>query len=533
MKIKTLLQQIPKEPGVYLFKNKENKIIYVGKAKNLKKRVSSYFNKKPSSQSIKTQVLVKNITDIDYIVVDNELEALLLENKLIKKHSPQYNIMLKDSKTYSYIALSADQFPRIYSTRIKHKGAQLFGPYVGGLERVQVRRLAARIFGIRTCRNLPKRACLRYHMGICSAPCINKISKEDYAKQVKHAAKFLKGDNKEVLKLLEKEMNNASEKQLYEQAIAARDNIAAIKYLEEKQKVDTIKDYDQDVIAILHNKNKAIIQLFSISRGVISGKKHYYFDYKENLLEEFLSSYYTDKYVPHEIIVNQEFAKNKKEHEEIKEFTTKALSALSKRKVKIIKPQKGEKKALLQLAEKNAKLNFEGGVLKEIQKQLNLPNMPHIIECFDISNLGDQFIVGGMTQWVGGRANPAGNRRFQINTVKEQDDFAAMAEMVQRRYAGLLRRGQMLPDLIIIDGGKGQLSSAHKELKKLNVNIPIIGLAKQEEEIFMPGKKESYNFNNNSPMMLLIRKIRDSVHKYVLAYNRKKRSMALRDEMKD
>ena len=521
MDISSQVSQVPHEPGVYLFKDKANRVIYVGKAKDLSKRVRSYFRSK--NHSVKTEVLVRNIDAVDFIVVDNEVEALLLENQLIKQHNPQYNIMLKDGKTYSYIALGPGKFPRIYSTRRKTKGVKLFGPYTGGTSRVHVRRLAARVFGLRTCHSLPKRECLRYHMGICSGPCIGKISSEDYAKQVKMAENFLKGDNKTVIKLLEDEMEEASVKKNYEIALAARDNIFAIKNLEERQKVDTIKDYDQDIVALLHDGRKAIVELFSVSRGVMSGKKRYYFEYKEGLLDEFVSTYYAGEYIPHEIIISEELLEA--------EMITKALSEMGKRKVKFIVPQKGEKKGLLELALKNAHVNFSGGVLKELQEKLELDVMPHVIECFDISNLGDQFIVGGMTQWVGGRPNKKAYRKFEIRSVSSQDDFAAMAEMIGRRYSGLLRKGKMLPDLIIIDGGPGQLGVAKKELEKLNLDIAIIGLAKQDEEIYFPGKLLPYNFNSNGKMMLLVRQIRDSVHKYVLAYNKKKRSMALRDEV--
>jgi len=513
------LSTVPQNPGVYLFKDSTSAIIYIGKAKNLHKRVSSYFNS--SLKHIKTQLLVKHIADMDYIVVDSEVEALLLENKLIKQHKPKYNIDLKDGKTFAYIGLSGETYPRIFSTRSVSGTVQLFGPYTDGIARRELLDLTVRLFKLRVCRTMPKKACLNYHIGLCTAPCVGAVGVEEYGVQVKKAVSFLKGNTKNVVDDLNKEMQEASRMQKYELAQDKKNAIDAISYLEEKQKVDLLKRFDQDVVVLKHDGVRAVIVLFSISKGVISGKKEFRFDYEEGLLAHFVSLYYSSNYVPSEIIVNEDLGD---ELEGMVEY----LQRLSGRKVVIVLPLRGEKYDLVQLAEKNAVLALENAVLKTMQEKLKLPEIPYVIECFDISNLGDQFIVGGMTQWVNGQPHKSGYRKFELRTVSRQDDFAAMREVIMRRYTRLREEGKKMPNLIIIDGGLGQLGMAVEALQEVGVVIPIIGLAKQDEEIYIPENVGGLRFEQNSPMMLLIRAIRDSVHRYVLSYNRKKREMNFR-----
>jgi excinuclease ABC subunit C len=518
------IASIPKEPGVYLFKDEREDIIYVGKAKDLKKRVSSYF--KGKNHSIKTQFLVKNIKDVDYIVVDNEIEAFLLENKLIKKHKPKYNIQLKDAKTYAYIAVNNSEYPRIYSTRRLGKDAILFGPYTDGNARKELLALTVALFKIRVCRTMPKKACLNYHIGLCTAPCEKKVTKEEYKEQVDQALSFLKGNKKNILKELKKEMKVTSKNRKYEIALEKKRQIHAIESLGEKQHVDIIKTFDQDVVALKEDKDSAVIVVFSISKGVISGKKEFSFDRDHELFEEFITRYYSTQYIPHEIIVNFPFW-GKEEKRPLEDYLTKLKGV----KVKIVYPQRGDKVALYELAEKNALLWLDNSVLKEIKNKLNLPTIPRTIECFDISNLGDEHIVGAMTQWINGKPNQSGYRKYKIQNTIKQDDFTSMKEVVYRRYRKLRDEERAYPDLIIIDGGKGQLNSALYSLKSLGIKIPIIGLAKKKEEIFLPEEKESRNFDSNSQMMLLIRNIRDSVHKYVITYNRKRRFMKLKKSL--
>lgn len=518
------LSSVPQNPGVYLFKDSESLILYIGKAKNLHKRVSSYFNS--VVKDVKTTLLVRHIDSVDFIIVDSEVEALLLENKLIKQHKPKYNINLKDGKTFAYIGLGLEKFPRIFSTRSVLKKVQLFGPYTDGYARRQLIDLSVRLFKLRVCRTLPKRACLNYHIGLCSGPCIGAVNEGEYGLQVKEATAFLKGDTQKVLITLHEEMNAASLAQKYEVALEKKRMIEAVEHLDEKQKVDLVKQFDQDVVVMEQEDGKVVIVLFSISKGVISGKKEFRFDDTSDIFRSFITMYYSQNYVPHELIVNVDFGE---ECSVIEEY----LSTFSHRAVRVTLPIKGEKKQLVELALKNARMALENVVLRVIQEKLNLPTLPMVIECFDISNLGDQFIVGGMTQWVNGKPNKKEYRRFEVRSIDSQNDFAAMKEVVYRRYLRLRDERKAMPDLIIIDGGLGQLGMAAGVLKELGLQIPIIGLAKQEEEIYIPGSDSGLRFDVNSPMMLLIRAIRDSVHRFVLSYNRKKREMDLKDEFKN
>ncbi|MBI2572851.1 excinuclease ABC subunit UvrC [Candidatus Woesearchaeota archaeon] len=523
------LNTLPQDPGVYQFKDKDNKIIYIGKAKNLRKRVSQYFQN-PERHAIKTQVLVRQIENIEVIIVDNEVEALLLENRLIKKHSPKYNINLKDSKTYAYITLTQEPYPRLTTTRNNNAKGKLFGPYTDGSARREVFDLAQKLFKLRVCRTMPKRACLNYHLNLCTAPCILNVNKEQYQEQVNDATKFLKGDISQSVEKLEQEMKEASQEKKYEVALEKRRQKDALLHLTQKQKVDLIKNIDQDFIVYTTQENRSSIEIFSVVRGVISGKKNFRFETQEDLFEEFITLYYSQNPPPHELVVNTVFWQNEPERETIELY----LSKIKGSTVKITYPQRGEKKELLMLAEKNAQYGLENATLKEIQEKLCLPHLPLVIECFDISNLGREHVVAGMTQWVNGKPNKSEYRRFEIQTVQgRQDDFAAMYEVIQRRYKRLRDESKPFPDLIIIDGGKGQLGMACKALEELGLQIPLFGLAKREEEIYLPREENPHLFNTNSPMMLFIRSVRDSVHNYVLSYNKKKRQMKFKKQTKE
>ena len=462
--------------------------------------------------------------------MNTEVEALLLENKLIKKHKPKYNINLKDSKTFAYIAISDEDFPRIYSTRILHKKGNFFGPYTDGGARYQLVQLAIQLFKIRNCRNMPKRACLNYHINLCTAPCINKVSTEEYAIQVEKALLFLKGNTTQILKSLHTEMDKASNVQKYEIALEKKRQINAILHMQEKQTVDLIKQYDQDVVALVENTTHVALSLFSITKGVILGKKQFKFEKSEDIFEDFIKMYYSSRTIPHEIIANLKFWKTTHQ----KEVLEKYLSQKRGSSVTLTFPIKGDKKKLVKIAAKNAIYALENTLLKEIKQKLNLPTVPNLIECFDISNLGTEHIVGAMTSWRNGKANKDGYRKFKIRSVvNRQDDFGAIKEVILRRYTHLQEEQIPFPDLILIDGGPGQLSAAVESLDKIGVKIPIIGLAKREEEIYLPHEKDPRKYDKNSVMMLHIRKMRDSVHRLVLSYNKKRRQMKLRDEMND
>ncbi|RME77922.1 excinuclease ABC subunit UvrC [Candidatus Woesearchaeota archaeon] len=503
------LKNIPLEPGCYLFKNKEGNIIYVGKAKKLRQRVRQYFDRSPKTP--KTQFLVSQIADIDYIVVGNEVEALLLENKLIKQHKPKYNVLLKDAKTYAYLKLTDEQYPRLISTRSVDKKGEFFGPFTDGSARNELRRLALKLFKLRTCRTLPKKACLNYHIGLCTAPCIGRVSQSDYAQQVEGARAFLRGDVKDVVKKLRLEMKQASDKLLFEQALEKKRQIEAIEHLQEKQAVDTLKRFDQDVVVMEEFDTIAVFSLLSVNKGVISKRQDFRFEMQDDVFESFLKLYYSQNYIPQEIIVNR-----KVEDPSIEKY----LQRIKGAKVTLTRPQRGEKLRLMQLALAN--IRKEDKRLLELQEALNLADVPRIIECFDISNYGDEVVVAGMTRWVDAKPDRSNYRRFEIKTNK-QDDFAAMREAVYRRYSRLREENVRMPDLILIDGGKGQLNAALWSLEQLGLQIPLIALAKKNEEIFIPHEDEPLRFDKNSEMMLLLRSMRDSVHRFSISYSRLKK----------
>ncbi|MGB4498144.1 MAG: excinuclease ABC subunit UvrC [Methylococcaceae bacterium] len=517
---------IPTNTGVYLYKNATGEVLYCGKAKNLRSRVKSYF----SSQHllpIKTRGLVAQIRQIDWIIVDNEIEALLLENRLIKQHKPKYNIVLKDAKTFAYIALSKDSFPRIFSTRKPTAKMDVFGAYTDGNLRRELQKLVIQIFKLRDCRTFPKKACLNFYINRCSAPCIQNISQHDYALQVERAKLLLSGDLKDTLSFLKTQMQQAANEQKFEQALEIRNQLTRLEQLAQKQIVDTQNTKNQDVIAFRKQGNFLKIIQFCVKKGVLSGKQDFKIEIQENAEQEFLKAFYRQNPLPHEIILNSAIWQNEAEKETLEVFFTKLRGA----NVSLIFPQRGNKLALIQLAEKNIEANLdENSALLDLQTALNLPTLPRVIECFDISNLGNEHIVSGMTQFVDMKANKKAFRHFEIKTVSHADDFASMKEVVTRRYSRLLQEEKPLPDLIVIDGGAGQISAASEALASLNLTLPLIGLAKKQEEIYLPLTTEPLQFPRNSRMMLLLRKIRDATHDFSVGYNRKKRQIKLRKE---
>ncbi len=516
----------PKEPGVYMFKNSEGHIIYIGKAKSLKERLAQYFNNDP--KAAKTALMLKNAADVEIMIVDSEVEALLLENRLIKQHQPKYNISLKDSKTYAYIKITEDAYPRIETARKVGRKGEFFGPYTDGSARKESMLLAIKAFKIRTCKTMPKRACISYHIGICTAPCIGNVTKEQYNQQVSLTKKFLKGDTKEILDVLRDEMKKSSDELKFETAKQKRDQIESVLRLEDRQKVDRQREYDQDVITLIQDSNKALISIIKISKGVITGKKEIKLELEEELFENFIKLHYSIEKPPREIIVNQQFWKDDDSRRALEEY----LAQISARLVSLNRPTRGEKLRLVEMAQKNAAHSLgENQALVEIQQQLRLKKIPKIIECFDISNLGHEHLVAAMTRWVDGKPDKKGYRRYKIKTVEgKNDDFASVREVVFRRYNRLATENETMPDLIIIDGGALQLSSAFSSLKELGLDIAVIGLAKKNEEIYMTNRTDPLIFKKTGKMMLLIRAIRDSCHKFAVGYNRKRREMKFREQ---
>ena len=511
------LESIPNSPGCYLFKDVNGTVIYVGKAKDLKKRVSSYFQK--LDRTAKIESLLQAAKDIDFIITNTEIEAFLLENNLIKKHWPRYNIKLKDSSNYAYIHLTKEAFPRICISRKATEDGAFFGPFISARERTFVFHIVRKTFGLRTCKRLPKRACLRYHLGACGGPCIGKILESNYNEKVRRAESVLKGNISELMKTLNDEMLEFATKQDFEKAMELRDEIAALEKLQERQNVERYRKYDQDVLAYMAEGENIYLMLFKVYKGTLEDKESFIFASNDNFLEEFIVQYYSENEPPEELILS----------EALDESLVDFLSHVKGKKVHITVPKQGEKKALLELAQKNVEIGFFGDrkKLEALKETLKLPRLPNVIECFDISHLAGTSTVGSMVQFRGGRPDKHNYRRFKIKSVEGIDDFASIAEVVRRRYARLKEESIELPDLIVIDGGQGQLSSASKELRELRVKVPVISIAKENEEIYMPGLSEPLPIRRDEKASLFLQEIRDEAHRFAINYNRLLRQKAL------
>ncbi len=516
---------IPADPGVYLFKDENGDVLYIGKAKSLRSRVRSYFSS--SDQPVKTRQLVARIRSIDWIIVNNEVEALLLENKLVKQHVPRYNLNLKDAKTFAYIALTKEPFPRILTSRKVSRKLESFGPYTDGFTRQDLHRLVVRIFKLRVCKKLPKRPCLNFHIGLCSAPCTGYVTVEQYAEQVESARYLLNGNYELALQMLLLQMNLASKEQKYERALELRNQIDSIRLLTEHQIVDNERQFDQDIMAFKRFGEKELAVYMTIRKGVLLGKKEFSLDFQSQVDQDFLKAFYACNQIPREILLNVPCWTDTSEKAALEEF----LSQKRGGNVSLRVPRRGDRLGLVKLAEKNIEsaLN-QDSALADLQNALNLAVLPQVIECFDISNLGREHVVSGMVRFSDGKPDRSNYRRFRVKTVSGQDDFASINEVVKRRYGRLLEEKDSLPDLIVVDGGLGQVSAAKLALQTLGLQLPLIGLAKEHEEIYLPCDSVPRKFEPRSRMMLLLRQIRDVAHNYALSYNKKRREMKIRQD---
>ena len=518
---------IPTDPGVYLYRDEQEIILYVGKAKNLRSRVKSYFSS--IDQPPKTRQLLLHIRSIDWIVVNTEVEALLLENKLIKQHTPKYNIDLKDAKSYAYISLTRETYPRVLTSRKVHRKLESFGPYTDGFTRQDLQRTVVRVFKLRTCKNMHKRVCLNYHINMCTAPCTGNITPEQYDKQVKDARAFLNGNYQHTIEQLNTQMQDASKTQHFEEALELRKQIASIRLLTERQIVDNERRFDQDVMVFRRVGEKMLALQMGVRKGVLLGKKEFSVDLQPQIEQEFLKAFYTANQIPREILLNKPVWLEPDEKTALEEFLAKKRLA----PVSLTIPHKADKLALIKLAEKNLESGLEfDTALVDLQNNLRLPVLPRVIECFDISNLGTEHVVSGMVAFKDAKPDKKNYRKFKIKAVTGQDDFASMHEVVLRRYKRQIEENNPMPDLIVIDGGPGQVSAAKEALQTLGLQTPLFGLAKEREEIYLPDDPVPKVFDKNSTMMLLLRKIRDATHDFSLGYNRKRRQMQIREEFK-
>ncbi|MBA0908494.1 MAG: excinuclease ABC subunit C [Nitrosarchaeum sp.] len=511
---------IPSNPGIYLMKDSNAKIIYIGKAKNLKNRVRSYFLK---NQNYKTQKLVENISDIEFVLTDNESEAFLLESNMIKKHRPKFNIELKDQQRYTYLRISDEKYPRLLVARRTREGKFLgsgttFGPFMQGSSKLLTIGTLRKAFQIRICKQLPNKVCLEYHLGNCEGPCEFKDAEKKYPEHVSALQEVLKGKNQTLIftKKLEEEMKQAAESQQFERAKDIRDTLIRLGSLKTKQKMEYIENSDEEYFGIGDKDQIATVMNFRMINGVIRDSDKFFFDMiGDNDFSNFLFQYYTIHKIPKFIFVSQP-PKNLHLLESL-------LSEQAGFSVEIICPQRGKRKDIINLILKNILLIHSMGGdpgLLELKEILHLPVIPKVIECFDISNHGVDFAVGSMSQFVDGKPNKSGYRKFKIKTVFGRDDFAMISEIIKRRYLRLLEENSQLPDLILIDGGKGQLNAALKSLQSLGLSLNCISLAKENEEIFVPNQKNPILISKDKSSLKILQHARDETHRFGVAFNR-------------
>ena len=514
---------LPNKPGVYIMRDSTDTIIYIGKAKNLIKRVKSYFREKLDRP--KTQILMSHFDSLEYIVTNSEKEALILEANLIKKHRPRYNVQLKDDKRYPYVKITNEEFPRLVITRNITKNGIFYGPFTDAGSVKQTVKFLKSLFKIRTCRNM-NGPCLNAQIDLCNAPCDGRISKEEYSEIIKKIDLFFQGKYSTIVKNLKAEMMQAAANEEFEKAAVIRDQIASIEEIMEKQFVDLVDDdLDQDVIAIAPGENEVVVIIMPIRNGKIVGRDDFLmsasqYDSSSEIMFAFIQQYYGyNRHIPKQILLDEDIDE--------KELLEDWLSDLRGNKVKIKVPQKGVKLRLVKMAKKNAEIiqhqkkKMESALI-ELKKYLKLEKLPRVIEGYDISNISGKFAVGSKVSFKDGKPNKKMYKHFKMET-PGPNDFAMMEELLTRRLKMVDRDPE--PDLIVIDGGKGQLGMACGVLEKLNLtHIPIIGLAKEFEEVFTPNSKRPIIIPKNNKALYLLQQVRDESHRFAITYHRQLRS---------
>lgn len=532
------LKTLPDLPGVYLMKNSQGKIIYVGKAIVLKNRVRQYFQSN-KNHSVKVRAMVAKIADFETIVTASEVEALILECNLIKKHRPRYNVCLKDDKSYPYLKLTLNEdFPRVFITRrIIDDGSKYFGPYTNSQAVKDSLELLRKLFPLRTCKTLGKRPCLEYHINRCLAPCVNKISRADYSDLVKATEKFLEGKTADVERDLTAKMSNAAENLNFELAAKLRDILLSVKKISEKQKIVTDTG-DLDAIGISRLNGEVCAQIFFIRDGKVTGRESFLLngaadESDEKVIVEFIKQYYSrTKISATEILLPITLSDN----------DTKILAEWLG--AKIFEPKRGVKRSLVEMAIENAekylaelsarqelKTAQTSRAVEDLQKFLHLPKLPRKMECFDISHFQGAETVASMVVFENGQPSKKKYRRFKIRSTEgKPDDFMSMREVTSRRYGKLT--AEELPDLIVIDGGIGQLNSALEIIRGFGHEVPVVGLAKQFELIFVEGESEPIELPRESQALYLMQRIRDEAHRFAITYHRKlRRARNLKSEL--
>ena len=544
-KFKDIIESIPKLPGIYIMKDHRSEILYIGKAKVLRNRVRSYFQDSRNLHP-RTRIFLDKVDDIKFLTTKTEAEALILESNFIKKHQPKYNVLLKDDKHYPYLRLTTqEKFPRLEVVRrIKKDKATYFGPYTMVKEVRETIRLIYKIFPLRQSKDKLdgsplRRPCLNHQMGRCLAPCAGLVSSQDYSEIVQDVSLFLKGKNTTLLKDLKTKMEAASFETRYEEAAVLRDKISAVQTVIDKQKIISTSLEDQDVVAYCSEKDQAMVQVLIIRSGKMLGEKIFKLKSRKEMEEDetlssFLKQYYADESIlPAEVLLPHPI-----------EDADLIASWLSEKKgmcVRIEVPVIGKKRELIRMAEENASFAMrmesdKGEVgtrsLEELQTALNLKHFPEVIEGFDLSNISGSHAVGSMVVFEHALAAKSKYRRYKISTVKGIDDYAMLREVMTRRYSRLLKENAPLPNLILIDGGKGHLKAGHNVLQALNLmdRLDLVCIAKGKfrnnlvtDEVYLPQQKKPVLFHENSPSRFLMQRIRDEAHRFAISYHRKLR----------
>jgi excinuclease ABC subunit C len=552
------LRALSAGPGVYLMKNAAGEVIYVGKAAALRDRVRSYFGS-PRSLEPKTRALVERIADFEVIRTDTPVEALILENELIKRYQPYYNIRLKDDKSYPYIKITGDAWPRAEITRrIVRDGCRYFGPYTSAGAAHQVIKVIDRIFDLRKCDELPDRVCLYYHMHQCLAPCVGLADRAAYDRNVREVQLFLEGRAEEIVADRQRRMEEAAAALNFERAAELRDQIRAIEQVLQKQKIVSERETNADVLAVARGEGDAVVQVAFLRHGKLLGSQHFPLtgvapdDTPEAILSTVIPQFYEVAALVPPLLITQVTPADA-------EVLTDWLRARRGGAVQIVTPQRGERRQLVEMVAKSAAENLEQSrarwlsdeqkavaAMTELQTALALPRWPRRIECFDNSNLQGASPVSSMVVFEDGRPLKAAYKRFHVKTVAGADDFATMKEIVRRRFRRAVEAPAegadqpaggwtTLPDLVIIDGGRGQLNAAREVFAELNVvDIPVVGLAKQFEELYLPGRPDPVVLPRDSQALYLVQRIRDEAHRFALTFHQQTRQKAaLRSPLDD
>jgi excinuclease ABC subunit C len=556
--IKDKLAQVPAQSGIYIFKDKNNEIIYIGKAKSLDKRLRQYFGA-PDKLNIKTKVLVSKIEDFEYILTDNELEALILENNLIKKHKPRYNVLLKDDKNFPYLKITMnEEFPRLISSRkLKKDGSSYFGPFSPANQLWKMTSMLRQYFPLRECKTsklrIRERPCLNFQMGLCTSPCSGAITKEDYMKIIDDLARFLNGKSVSLLSDLEKRMQKASDDLQFEAAAKIRDQMFAIRTVLKEQKMITTTMADRDLIAYAEDENLILFQLFFVRGGIITGRRHFILNNQggfdiEDLFAQFIRQYYSrGEFIPSEIACELDFPDSP--------IIAQYLSSLTASSIKLTFPKRGEKQRLIELVKKNAQESLQehirkglidkSVILDELRQRLRLRRVPTRIEGFDISNIQGVLAVGSMVCFIEGEAAKAEYRRFKIRTIQGANDVGMMMEVLNRHFTRKLESKQPMPDLLLIDGGKMHLNAALSVLNGLSIKgIDVIGFAKPDktpiskdevketiDKVFLPNVKDPNILAKGSKPLFLLQNIRDEAHRFAITYHKKLREKKLKSSL--